>query len=811
MEDSKRKLNLEEATMKALYDGLDSDIDDIEGLVDDILVVTDPTITEEEYEEVIDRAQEIVEDTPEGEIPFDEEYLDQYLLTCPICGATFVSQEILEPGSTCPICLDIPEAFVVKGVLQEEGTVAEEYGLTDGEDEEEEQPVIEEPLEDEDKEEETEEPLVASEEVKESDKKLTENKLEEDVLEEATLNFKGAGIVRAPELDFSDDGNRFRGYKVGEMPITYLKDRGQVYLNIRPDYLTGLNYGEYSKLPSYPDANKYNGVDENKVDLKDVVEIATKLYNEYQEAINNLQDVSDDDFKAVTDTYYEKAKNEFEEAKNKIESLGVEKLLNLSEYEIKNLKRYLGGLRDSIKDWSWERQQNTDQSTRRQRMTDEDKAYRQKTSWYLGQINEIVDKAQKVQEEYTGLREDKESDVKEIMKIVKEPIFENKETKLTESNNNDVELPSTSDGTAEKEIQDMLDRTYNKETKVGIEEAKSKVTHEDDKTTMTEFTFDEEDVKFVQELLGPSFDVTLTDEQGVMDIKLTHNEYVDGGIVNLTDDFVRKVIAHVKESQPNVRFNSINRNTTIILTPDIQNKQTESKELDEKRLGNNTFTDRDEAEYYKNKELYANSGLERHREAMEKAKRACEQKGIEVDETQGVYEGKKLTEGECLTIDGPITDYIDILENREQWDYPLEDEDEATNNNDYCVKSKADKRIYEVTPDEWNLIASKLNIKDKEVKTESVEDEDIDFTKMNAKEIAQYIFDNFEKITGKEKDYVFNESDESGDTPLFNNEKIDETFGSISELLDGQDVSSRIVDDTMEELDGLLTTYYNKK
>lgn len=450
------KLSLEEATIKALYDGLDSEVDDVEGLIDDVLVVTDPEITEEEYEEVIDRAQEIVEDTPEGEIPYDEEYLDQYLLTCPICGSTFVNDEILEPGATCPICLDIPEAFVVKGTIQQEEDVEKAYDLVDEETEEGQD--VEEPIaaqDEETEEDEEQEELVASEEVRTSDRKLTE------------------------------------------------------------------------------------------------------------------------------------------------------------------------------------------------------------------------------------------------------------------SNNDDVELPSTTDGTAKEEIQDMLDRAYDKKTKVGIEEAKSKVTHEDDKTTMTEFTFEEEDVKFVQELLGPSFDVTLTDEQGVMDIKLTHNEYVDGGIVNLTDDFVRKVIEHVKESQPNVKFNSINRNTTIILTPDIQDKQTESKELDEKRLGNNTFTDRDEAEYYRNKELYANSGLERHREAMEKAKGACEQKGIELDETQGVYEGKKLTEGECLTIDGPITDYIDIKEDREQWDYPLEDEDEAMNNNDYCVKSKADNRIYEVTTDEWNLIANSLNETDK--------------------------------------------------------------------------------------------------
>lgn len=60
--------------------------------------------------------------------------------------------------------------------------------------------------------------------------------------------------------------------------------------------------------------------------------------------------------------------------------------------------------------------------------------------------------------------------------------------------------------------------------------------------------------------------------------------------------------------------------------------------LDEDSLGNNTFTDKDEAEYYRNKELYANSGLARHREAMEKAKEACDKKGIKVNTENGIYE-----------------------------------------------------------------------------------------------------------------------------------------------------------------------------
>ena len=133
------KMSLEEATLKALYDELDDskDITDVDGLVEDILVITDPEVSSEEYEEIIERAQEIVEDTPEGNIPLDEDYLGQYAQTCPLCGATFVTEEILEPGATCPICLEVPEAFVMVGRLEGDEAVAEKNGLLDNEEGEE--------------------------------------------------------------------------------------------------------------------------------------------------------------------------------------------------------------------------------------------------------------------------------------------------------------------------------------------------------------------------------------------------------------------------------------------------------------------------------------------------------------------------------------------------------------------------------------------------------------------------------------------------------------------------------------------------
>ena len=98
---------------------------DVEGVVDGILVVVDPDIDTEGYEEVIEHAQEIIEDTPEGEIPFLEDYVGQFIQTCPICGKTFVTPSLLQQGDTCPICLEQPTNFVTVGKINSDEEVAE--------------------------------------------------------------------------------------------------------------------------------------------------------------------------------------------------------------------------------------------------------------------------------------------------------------------------------------------------------------------------------------------------------------------------------------------------------------------------------------------------------------------------------------------------------------------------------------------------------------------------------------------------------------------------------------------------------------
>lgn len=60
--------------------------------------------------------------------------------------------------------------------------------------------------------------------------------------------------------------------------------------------------------------------------------------------------------------------------------------------------------------------------------------------------------------------------------------------------------------------------------------------------------------------------------------------------------------------------------------------------LEEKDLGNNTYTDVDEAEYYRNKELYYYNHLAKYKDAMEKAKKSCSKKGIKLKEEETSFE-----------------------------------------------------------------------------------------------------------------------------------------------------------------------------
>lgn len=181
------KISLNEATIQGLYNQLNDKTDDVEGLMDGVLIITDPNIDKDEYEELIDRANEIIEDTPEGELPLDDSYIGEYIHLCPICGSAFVEDHILEPGTDCPICMGEPEAFTILGQIQGEddamasATDGNLQQLNKGEDDTGFASTLnkdEDKGEDEDNNEDDKniQPIAASEQVKSSNLKLTEDK-----------------------------------------------------------------------------------------------------------------------------------------------------------------------------------------------------------------------------------------------------------------------------------------------------------------------------------------------------------------------------------------------------------------------------------------------------------------------------------------------------------------------------------------------------------------------------------------------------------------------------------------------------------
>jgi len=90
-----------------------------EGMTDDIVIVTDPELDTDNFDKVISAAQQIVDDTPEGEVPMSDEYVGDKVYQCPICGNNFFSDEDMTEGDACPVCGETPDGFVLNGEVEE--------------------------------------------------------------------------------------------------------------------------------------------------------------------------------------------------------------------------------------------------------------------------------------------------------------------------------------------------------------------------------------------------------------------------------------------------------------------------------------------------------------------------------------------------------------------------------------------------------------------------------------------------------------------------------------------------------------------
>lgn len=155
------------------------------------------------------------------------------------------------------------------------------------------------------------------------------------------------GFVRWPEKDFFDDGSRFTCYRAGKnVRVSKLVSNGEVYLSADSEVGNGtLPYDIYSKLPHYQEAEwKWNGVSLASLTEKDLQDFynACILYEqEYEEAEAKIQYPSLDELRQQCRLIEAKTMREMHELEKLLGEHAVEVAVKFSEWEWKELKRYL--------------------------------------------------------------------------------------------------------------------------------------------------------------------------------------------------------------------------------------------------------------------------------------------------------------------------------------------------------------------------------------------------------------------------------------------------------------------------------------
>lgn len=107
---------------------------------------------------------------------------------------------------------------------------------------------------------------------------------------------KFEGFVRREDLDFTDDGNYFRGFSYKGMPITTLRTDNTTYLCVRADYPENeFTYKEWMQTEEYRLCDKFNGVSEFDIDelVENIEIILAKVAEMNEVAINEEIDMTE--------------------------------------------------------------------------------------------------------------------------------------------------------------------------------------------------------------------------------------------------------------------------------------------------------------------------------------------------------------------------------------------------------------------------------------------------------------------------------------------------------------------------------------
>jgi hypothetical protein len=164
------------------------------------------------------------------------------------------------------------------------------------------------------------------------------------------VNLAKYGFVRWIEEDFSDDGNRFQCYRVGNnVRVSKLVADGQVYLSVNSNCGRGtLPYDVYARLPHFHEANwDYNGVSLETLtdeDIQKFYEACVSYEKEYEAAEANIVYPSMEDLEDKAIELYAATNENLKVIRALFMRYSIDAALKFSPYEWKLCQEYLNNL-----------------------------------------------------------------------------------------------------------------------------------------------------------------------------------------------------------------------------------------------------------------------------------------------------------------------------------------------------------------------------------------------------------------------------------------------------------------------------------
>lgn len=138
------------------------------------------------------------------------------------------------------------------------------------------------------------------------------------------LNMVTYGFVRSKKDDFTDDGNTFRCYRVGNnMRVSVCTHDGEAWISARFERVDmWLRYEDYSKLEHYKDLDKLNwGVSVGAIKEQDLIDLYNdclayeKEYEELEKEIEPKLTLTKEDIDFFNEQIYIYSKSVYDEAK----------------------------------------------------------------------------------------------------------------------------------------------------------------------------------------------------------------------------------------------------------------------------------------------------------------------------------------------------------------------------------------------------------------------------------------------------------------------------------------------------------------